>query len=164
MTGGIVSGIVASICFSIIMLSIRPHFKVSKQMAVSRGDVSIYKIKVVNTTHSILTNVRYSLHYCVDYEDGTTDMSEIGPTKTKLDIVSKYSRFDEQASYAIRISYKIDETKYPMLDNTRMVFTILADHAYSNTTTCKKIDYTAKDLVEGIFETKKSTKILSINH
>lgn len=164
MTEGIVSGIVASVCFSIIMFAIRPRFKVSKQIAVSRGELSIYKIKVVNTSRSMLTNVRYSLHYCVDYTDGTSDISEIDPKKSKLDIISRYSRSDEQASYAVRISYKIDESKYPMMDNTRLIFTILADHAYSNTTTCKKIDYKKEDLVEGIFETKKSTQILSVKH
>ena len=78
--------------------------------------------------------------------------------------ISKYSRFDEQASCAVRLSYVIDETKYPMMDNTRMIFTILADHAYSNTTACKKIDYRKKDFIEGIFETKKSTQILSVEH
>lgn len=161
---GIISGIVASIFFTIIMMLIKPRIKVSSQMAVKRGNTSLYRVKVVNQTLSMLTNLKYTLHYCGDYEDGTTDVSEIKPMKEKLDTISKFSFFDKQASYAVRLSYEVDEKKFPMQENTRFVFTILADHAFSNTTRCKKIDYRAKDVVEGIFETKNSTKVIMIEH
>lgn len=158
---GIISGIVASVLFTVIMLLIRPRIKVSAGIAAKKGEkTSIYKIKIVNLTHSMLTNVKYSLLYCVDYPDNNTDISEIAPCKTYLSIVDKYSRFDKHAAYAVRISYEIDENKYPLKDNTRFEFSVLADHSVSNTTTCKKKSYKAGDVTEGVFETGKSTNIL----
>lgn len=162
--GSILSGIIASVCFAVLMLLIRPIIKVSNKMTVQRGAVSVYKVKVVNKTFAMLTNVKYSLHYCVDYDDGTTDITEIKPMKEKLSVIDRYSPFDKQGIYAVRISYEVDENKFPMKDNTRMVFTILADHAISNTTACKKVDYKAENIVEAIFETGKSTKAIYTEH
>lgn len=158
---GIVSGIVASIFFTMFMLLIRPHVKISSKIAVKRGkSKSLYKIKVVNLTHWMLTNVKYSLLYCVDYPDRTTDVSTIEPLKKEFNTINKYSWFDKQASYALRLSYEVDEEKYPLNENARLEFTFLADHSISNTTTCKKVDYSVKDLQEGVFETGKSVNIL----
>ena len=81
---GILTGVVASICFSIIKMLIRPRIKVSPKIEISRGEKSVIKIKVVNKTWSMLTNLQYFLYYCVDYDDGTTGISDIRKCQTIL--------------------------------------------------------------------------------
>lgn len=83
MISSVVTGIIASIVFYFVLYLIKPRIKLSDVMCIdSESDkYKIMKIKVVNLSHSMLMNINYTLHYCVDYEDGLTDVTEIPPKK-----------------------------------------------------------------------------------
>lgn len=118
----------------------------------------IMKIKVVNLSHSMLMNINYTLHYCVDYEDGLTDVTEIPPKKPPLSTFAKYTRIN--TDYAIRITYKIPNDSFPLRDNVKLVFTIQTTHPISNTSKCVGKDYRKDDIKRGTFESGRSTKFI----
>ena len=108
----------------------------------------------------MLTNIKYQLFYCKIHGDGITTMKEIEPRKSPLICVDKYNIFDKDANYAFRISYDIDFNKYPIDESTKFEFIFIADHALSNTTRCVKKDYYGENIIEGVFESGTSTKII----
>ena len=156
---GVVSGIVASMFFTVILLLVKPKIKVSDKICYD-SDNKIHRIKIVNKTCYMLTNIRYKLFYCKIHGDGIITIEEIEPRKSPIICISKYDFFDKDANYAYRISYDIDFNKYPMDKNTKLEFIFIADHAVSNTTKCVKRDYFEEDIWEGVFESGASTKII----
>lgn len=113
---GILSSTIASIVFYLWMVLIKPRFIISDKICKKRtkdGKIA-YMIKVANTTHSFITNVSYSLLYCVEGEDGLKDIKIIEPYKPPLTYMNKYSKAN--TDYAVRITYLIDENQYPLTD------------------------------------------------
>lgn len=160
--GGVVSGVIASICFTVFLLLIKPKVRISDQICIESigNDDRVYRIKIVNHTFAMLTNLRYVLHYCKIHGDGINTVTEISPRKTPLISIDKFSLSKRNTDYAVRVSYDIDKEKYPLNDNSKLIFTFMADHALSNTTTCIKKEYFFSDIVEGVFESDKSVKII----
>jgi len=67
---GIISGVVSSLIFGVILLFVRPKIFVSERICSANEDgVLFYRIKVVNKTHTMLTGVKYVLYYCEDQGD-----------------------------------------------------------------------------------------------
>jgi hypothetical protein len=159
---GIISGVVASIIVFLVLLLIRPKVIISSD--ICRGDNDLCRIKVVNCTRAILTNLKYTLQCFTTRGDGIFDTTNIKPEKEPLIFIDKYDKDDEDASYAIRFSYKIPASCYLNDGHTKLVFTFLANHAYSNTSICIQREYTYNNIVHGIFETGKSTKIIRTNN
>lgn len=159
---GIISGIVASIFFTLILFFIKPKITVSDKICccIDSNNNKTYRIKIVNRTCFMLTNIKYKLFYCKIHGDGITTIQEIEPRKSPIICIDKYNFFDKEAKYAIRISYDIDFEKYPINENSKIEFVFIADHSLSNTTTCVKKEYVADDIIEGLFESKKSTNII----
>ncbi len=160
MISSVVTGIIASIVFYFVLYLIKPRIKLSDVMCIdSESDkYKIMKIKVVNLSHSMLMNINYTLHYCVDYEDGLTDVTEIPPKKPPLSTFAKYTR--KNTDYAIRITYKIPNDSFPLRDNVKLVFTIQTTHPISNTSKCVGKDYRKDDIKRGTFESGRSTKFI----
>ncbi|MBD9291843.1 MAG: hypothetical protein EGS42_08110 [Coprococcus eutactus] len=158
---GILSSTIASIVFYLWMVLIKPRFIISDKICKKRtkDDKIAYMIKVANTTHSFITNVSYSLLYCVEGEDGLKDIKIIEPYKPPLTYMNKYSKAN--TDYAVRITYLIDENQYPLTDASFFMFTFQAYHSFSNAMRIEKRTYRKENVQEGIFETGKSTKILS---
>lgn len=159
---GIVSGIIASICFALFLLLIKPKVKVSDQICVENegeNDV-VYRIKIVNHTLAMLTNLRYVLFYCEMHGDGINTVTEIKPRKSQLISIDRFNFRKDDTDYAVRISYDIDPKVYPLNDKCKLIFTFIADHALSNTTTCIKREYYNKDIIAGVFESDRSIKII----
>lgn len=159
---GITSGVIASVCFALFLLLIKPRVKISNQICIEK-DINtgvVYRIKIVNKTFAMLTNLRYVLYYCSMRGDGINTVTEIEPRKSRLISIDRNSLRRKNTDYAVRISYDIDKEKYPLNDNCKLIFTFIADHALSNTTTCIKKEYFAKDMIAGRFESDKSVKIL----
>ena len=149
---GISSGFISSLCFFIVLFLIKPRIKVSEE---------IYKIKIVNKTRSMLVDVDYSLFYKTIHKDGVDNLVEIPPYKSKLKYISKYnSSKSKNDDYAVRITYKIDKEKYPLNNNNRLMFSIMASHHTTGTTKAISSEYDSSRIREGVFETGKSTKIL----
>jgi hypothetical protein len=159
---GVVSGIIASVCYALFLLLIKPRVKISDQIcAEDEGNSEvIYRIKIVNHTHAMLTNVKYTLCYCVMHGDGINTVTAIAPRKTPLISIDSFSRKQDNTDYAVRISYDIDKMKFPLDKMSKLEFTFIADHAMSNTTVCIKKEYTSEDIISGVFESDKSVKII----
>lgn len=158
---GIVSSVIASLVFYFLMILIKPRFIISGKICLKHvnNDEYDYIIKVANTTHSFITNVTYSLIYCEEGADGLKDIQTLKPLKAPITNISKYTR--KNTDYAVRLTYRLNQSKYPLDDSSYFLFTFQAYHSFSNAMKIKKQLYTKNDLQEGIFETGKSTKILS---
>lgn len=158
---GIVSGIIASIFFTIFLLLVRPKIKISDQICFQKNDEGIvYRIKIVNRTFAMLTNVRYTLLYYEMYGDNVNTVTEIEPLKSQLISIKRFNLKKNDTDYAVRLSYSINTQKYPLNDKCKLEFTVIADHSLSNTTRCIKKEYYPSDIVEGVFETDRSVKVI----
>ncbi|MFR9146651.1 MAG: hypothetical protein ACLVJ4_08475 [Mediterraneibacter sp.] len=160
---GVISSIIASIVFYLLMILIKPKFIISHKMSKTPVDSEYtdYMIKVVNMTRTVITNVSYSLEYCIEGPDGIIEVHTIKPLKKPLLNMDKYCKHN--TDYAIRITYRIKNEEYPLKDNTYFDFTFQAYHSFSNSLRIKKRRFVSDSVMEGIFETGKSTKILSRN-
>jgi len=157
---GVVSGIVASAVFYIFLLLVRPKIHISDDISESHDDGKrIFRIKIVNKTCSMLTNVKYSLCYCKEISDGVFDSKEIVPIRPPINVISKYSGRDKYSEYAIRFIYEIT----PDIDISEgwLEFSIYAHHGFSNTCACVKKIYRAENIKIGVFETRTSMRIIS---
>lgn len=157
---GIISSIIASAVFYFLMILIKPRFIISDKMSKRESEgYTYYMIKVVNTTRSVITNVNYSLQYCIEGPDGIVEVQHVEPLKKPLLNMVEYSR--KHTDYAVRITYKIKNDEFPIKENTFFDFTFQAYHSFSNSLKIKKKRYGKDSVMKGIFETGKSTKILS---
>lgn len=159
---GIISGVIASFCYAMAMFLVKPRIRISADMAKWKG---IYYVKVVNKTFSTITDLDYSLYYCVYHEDGVSTTTEIKPIKEKLVLMSKNKLLKKKYSdNALQITYNIDMNKFPLNDKDRYLeFHVLGKHVFSNTNKCVKQTFYRKNVKEGIFETGNSENIL-VNH
>lgn len=157
---GIISSVVASMVYYLLMISIKPRFIISDKMSktVCNGYTD-YMIKVVNTTRSVITNINYSLEYCIEGPDGIIEVQNVKPLKSPLLNIDKYTK--KNTDYAIRLTYRVKDGDFELKDNTYFEFTFQAYHSFSNSLKIKKKIYKTKSVMDGIFETGKSTKILS---
>ncbi|MCL2072116.1 MAG: hypothetical protein FWH07_07800 [Oscillospiraceae bacterium] len=156
---GIISGIMASVVFFLFLMFVRPKINISDKIC-RENSTNIFRIKIVNKTHSMLMNVKYTLYYCQKSGDGVYVAREISATETDLYVISKYSKKDINAEYAVRVKYEIDDDI--CISNGWLEFTICASHGFSNTSTCIKKRYSNSDISTGIFETGTSMRILAI--
>ena len=150
---GVVSSLIASITFYLIMIFIKPRFIISDKIACVdvNNDEMDYVVKVANTTHSYITNIDYSLIYCVESDDGIVDMQLVQPLKIPLKNLDEYSR--KHTDYAYRITYRVKKDTYPLGSNKYFEFTFQANHSFSNAMKIKKVIYREGDIRTGIFET-----------
>ncbi len=162
---GIISGLIASLIFALFLLLIKPKVKVASKIARTNGDneVSIIRVKVVNHTWAMLTNIKYALYYCNVHDDGISNVVEIPPRKSPMSYIARHNSSDDDADYAVRFSYELDNQKYPVGGNKKLLFIFIADHSFSNTTVCIKKEYYDSDIIDGIYQIGDSTKIIS-NH
>lgn len=159
---GVVSGVIASMCYALFMFFIRPKVKISDHICVENaGKPNVtYRIKVVNCTFAMLSDLKYALEYCEMHDDGIKTVTQVAPLKQPLISINRYSFRKNHTDYAVRLSFDIDPLKYPLNDKCKLVFTFIAKHSFSNTSTCVEKEYYAKDIIEGVFETKRSTQIV----
>lgn len=162
---GVISGIVSSIIIYILVFKIKPKLKISENIARDINDNNdiIYRIKIVNKTGFAIYNLNYSLYYCSKQSDGIINITEINPSKSLLFYISPYKRKDKDDRHAVRITYNIDENIYNLDDNSYLRFSITATHGFTNTASCTEISYNKNNIIDGVFETGNSLKVLSIN-
>lgn len=162
---GIISGIIASICFTIFLLMLKPRLKVSNQICFtksqSQDNILTYKIKVVNKSLAMITNIRYSLYYLEMYDDKMSRVTEIKARNVPILAIDGFSRSHrkEKTHYAINISFNIDSNKYPINNNSRFEFVFMGNHSISNTTVHIKKQYYSYDIVPGTFENDDSVNV-----
>ena len=109
---GIISSIIASIVFYLLMILIKPRFVISDKISCIKVDDEYmdYMIKIVNKTRSVITNVNYMLTYCVEGEDGIVEIYTVAPLKSPIMNIDKYTR--KNTDYAVRITYRIRNGEY----------------------------------------------------
>lgn len=156
---GIIAGVVSSIIFFIVIGLIKPKVEIAEDISLDR-QTNIYKIKAVNHSRSMLTNVKYLLLYQNDNGQGVTSVQEILPIKDSLQYIDAYSGKRNYCDYAVRISYYFNEQTHPLDANHKLVFIIFAEHSRSNKSKCYKQVYTKSQIKEGTFETGKSTRVI----
>ena len=158
---GIISGFVASFMFFMWLCLIRPKVDVSKEVTVEEVDGKVYyRVKVVNLTRAMLTNLRYSLYYCKENRDTLVKMHEIPPKSTKLACIAAYDKKDKLNEYAVVFKYEVNPEEMPMEEGCKLVFYFLADHGVSNTSACIRKSYYKDDIVRAVFARGKSTDIV----
>ncbi len=154
---GIISGIVATVFFSLFLLIVRPRIVISSEICKDPHLENVYRVKIVNKSRFILIGLNYSLYYCKDAGDGIKKIQEIPPINTSLTFLDKYTKSGPD-DYAVRLSYLIDADK--LKGGSTLEFKIMAKHSLSNTMCCKKAVYAFNNIKQGFFETGKSMKIL----
>lgn len=160
---GIVAGVIASIVFYFFVYKIKPKILVADKACIrDQGNDIILTVKVVNKTKSMLTNIKYSLYIETEYPDHIIEAREIEPCKSRLSVIDKYNKKDENAGYAVRLSYKIDPETLQE-ENVYLSFVIYGNHNISNTSSYVKKRYQIEDVVRGEFETKTSLNVLQPN-
>ena len=87
---GVISGVVASIVVCVFLLLVRPKISVSnKACKASEGeDGTFIRIKVVNRTRSMLTNVKYVLNFCQSQGEGVHQVEVIPPCKAPSNLLT----------------------------------------------------------------------------
>ncbi len=157
---GVISSIIASLMYALVSFFIRPRIETSNVMCVTQENgETIYRVKIVNKTHARLMNVFYSLDYCEDLGDDRSFLTDIPTRKGIVTTIEKMN--NKTTDYAVRVSFIIDEKKFPLNDNTRFIFTITATHPFSNTSVCKKTVYKKADIKRNAqFQTGKSMNFL----
>ena len=156
----VLSGLVASVVFFLVLLIIRPKILISPKIAVAEehGEI-IYRVKVVNITKADLIDVKYSLHFCVPDGECLVGVVEKEPARPKLKTIHSYSRRSNNDEYAVRISYILDRLKLEINTKSYLEFRIEGKHMLSGTIGYAKKRYYIDDIEEGIFETGKSLRI-----
>ena len=159
---GVLSGIIASACFMFILYGIRPKINISEKLTFEKvGADSIIQVKVTNMTKHMINNVSYALYYCSINDDGINDIEEIPTRKSILRNIARYDKCDEDAEYAIRISFNANDFVFRLDDNDKIIFVISAKHSVSNTSVCKRREYKKDDIfVDGMFESKTSMRAI----
>ena len=141
---GLISGVVSSLISFVIMYFISPRIIIAPKIAESQeGNDTFYRIKVVNKSRFPL----YNVDYCHSF-------------KPPLRFISRYSSRDKGHRYAVRITYKIDKTKYPLNDHAFLRITFVATHGFTGTTRCFSTTFTQNDVVNGVFEIGKSPRVV----
>ncbi len=152
----IIGGVVASLMFFLAMLFIRPRVKISGKICrVGK----VFRIKVVNCTWWMLKNPRYTLEAHEPRPGKNFANNPIKPLQPAPLYIDKYRPYNPTNSYAVRFSYGMPE-EYLTDERCDFEFVFIAEHAFSNTTICKKRRYTCDDIIEGKFVSGKSMDII----
>lgn len=158
---GIISSVIASVVFYIWMIIIKPRFKIADMMCISdeNDDEIEYKIKVVNHSRVMLTNVSYYLVFCENSIDEIKGIRIIPPAKTCVTTMNKYTK--NNTDYALRLTYCIKKSDFPLENGNHFIFVFQAYHSFSNALKIKKVMYDETSIRKGFYETGRSTKILT---
>jgi len=157
----VTTSVLASAIFFVVLGVFRPNIKISKEICLkNENGKNIMRIKIVNNSRAMLTEVKYSLAFCQTLGAGVYICTEIPAAKTPLFMIDKYSKKDTE--YAVRITYELPQGVDLFKDKCWLEFLISANHGFSNRPKCVKMKYTKDKIVKnGIFETGKSTKALT---
>lgn len=163
---GVVAGVVSSAIFFIFLALIKPKIKISKDICFTPEENSsdpskgTYRIKIVNKSRVMLTNIRYIFLYVKNKVNEVNSVEEIPPLKNTLKFIDKYGSDENYSDYAVRIAFDYDPIKFPLDNGNELSFIIFAEHSRSNKSRCYKQTYTAKDIKKGKFAIGESTKIV----
>ncbi len=159
-------GVVSSVIFFVGIGLIKPKIIISDNICFTPDENSTdpskgtYRIKVVNKSKVMLTNLTYILLYVKNRGNEVFSVEEIPTIKNTLKFIDKYKGDEDYSDYAVRIAFKYDKDKYPLTDGAKLNFIIFAEHSYSNKSKCYKKVYFEKNIKTGKYQIGKSTKIV----
>ncbi len=155
---GIVSGVIASVVFYFMLKIIKPNVSVSDKICAELKDDGsvVYRVKVVNHSKFTLTKFNYFLQYKTLKGDKINTVVGIEAVKPKIGMIQKFSKKDVNYDYAVRLTYDIPLDRYQPKKESRLVFTFVAEHPHSNSSSCVTKIYSMDDVVFGTFEKGKS--------
>lgn len=158
---GVISSVIASVVFYLLMIGIKPRFIISDKMSMTPKDDGTvdYMVKVINKTRGYITNISYSLLYCVDRKDEIIDMEAVNPLKPSLLYMDAFTK--KNKDYAVRITFNASKDECKIDDNSYFLFSFQANHSFSNSMKIKTKKYTKNELMDGIFETGEGMNVLS---
>lgn len=167
---GVLSGLVASVIYMIIMNTIKPKIKIAEDLAVEvlPENKFIIRVKIVNKTRQALANINYSLSYYIQTNPDNWKVCVLEPRQTQpIPIVGKYRK--KATDNEIRISYMFDLNKIEDPNRTindygfneksemvipvanKFVFNIVASHPFTNATACSIEEYKMQHLIKGTY-------------
>ncbi len=160
---GVVAGVISSIIFYLYIWFIKPKIIISDEICSDANEPNIYRIKVVNLSRFKAINLNYSLHYAANNGKSVTKVQKINPKQYELTYIDGYKSKKEFSDYAIRLTYEFDILQFSLNNElTKLVFVVYAEHSFSNKGKLFKKTFKLSNIKRGIFETGKSTRIISI--
>lgn len=138
----VVTGVVASLVFFVILLCFKPRMKISPYICFDEGaddgEITKYYIKVINKTWYGLIDVQYTLSYINKQSDGKNFIEDIEPLCTPFKTFERqrpiYDCIHKEYDNCMQISYDLNEKRFPVLDDSQeLCFTIVARHSVSGT-------------------------------
>lgn len=121
-------------------------------------------IKIVNLSKSPIHDVTYEMLKCNNRGDGIVDIEACKPAKSNVTTINKYDEKDNEAKYALRISYNECDNEIRNWINRGesyyLLFNITAKHSFSGGIKTITKKYTSASIINGRFETKLSMNVL----
>lgn len=127
---GVLSGLVSSLFYFLFMRAVKPKIKVAPSIVVETTDKATnYYVKIVNKTRGDLIDVYYTFQIYSVSPDEIINIGNIKPMKSVLRHIDKH-RKSKNDTYAVRLSFS-DREKRTLSENSYLVFTFYATHAFS---------------------------------
>ena len=163
---GVISGLIASFFFFLILFCIKPKIKTSEEVAKKEEDGKTeYFIKVVNLSRSMFIDVEYTLNVCTDIPmPGTCHKPEvliktqrIKFSKEPITLINGYKK--DSNDFAVWLRVDEDLQNLVKEKGSYLEFNITGKHNISNRTKAFTVKYFKSHIKVGEFFCGKSTKI-----
>lgn len=166
MVSGILSGIFASIIAQSIIHFFKPNITISEKISNENVDgKNQFRFKIVNNSKQYIKNLSVSAQLITkeNAQDGTLITTKpLKLARNDVKFIAPYSKKDEMNLYAVR--FRIDDDLLELWNNdqfTSLEVTVYCEkESNSSGKVFKKIYYKRNSIVQGTFETGKSTKIV----
>lgn len=139
---GVVSGVVASVTYAILMKFMRPKIKIV-DVAIHNVEKNLFIIKVINRTKSRITDVSCYLQYYSHMSNGFRSI-EVKPYISIPPTIEKYiddrDSIDAPSMYAVQYGFVVPE-EVNFSDEDMLVFSIKAVHPVSGTSSYDIMEY-----------------------
>ena len=165
---GLISGIIASVLFSMLSRCFKPKIVIADKIAKSfDGLTPVYKVKFVNHSRYYAKNVHITAQF-IDRQNAHSDNGVIVQTRplkfvrTDFRFVEPYNPSDKDARYAVRLKFLDDVEKcWTDPNHTALEISVYCENEMNGVgKVFKKVYQRPNVIVEGIYDTGKSTKII----
>ncbi len=159
---GIVTGVLSAALWLAIIYRVRPRIDIAKQIRLAPADRS-YQIKVINRSHQAAVNVKAQLTLLIPTKAGGDEFNTSTVIPLRRSELMQLSGADKQDSALPVFRFVTDENLQQLLaQNPRawLAFRMMATHPITHFGDIYKMDYHARDIVEGNFDSVASMRIL----
>lgn len=165
LVGGLVASLVASAGFWFLLYRVRPKIEISPKIARTlTDDGHVFRIKLVNKSRFPAVDVQFAVYLRSKRNVAGGEVygrRQLDCESSVIPVLSRYSKDDDQAEYALRIKINdsLDEVwKNDSLQSIRIA--LFARHGFSGAFNSFKMDYFQKsDIEDGNFRWGESLLI-----